>query len=269
MEKNDIILSVILPCFNHGKYLPEALASVDCSVFRDQIEIIIINDGSTDIHTNEVIDKLDTQKYIVIKQENQGLAHSRNNGILKAKADYVLMLDADNYIEPVFITDFFDFCKKGVEFDGFFGDQKRFGEENYVRKQGPMDFYKILFGNHIDACAIFRRQKLLEVGLYDADIPFMGIEDWDLWLKLNTNNAKIIYKNKVYFNYRVLNNSMIRSINHEHADILINYIQQKHKINPILINKAVDSYCNYYLSFTKVLELLLKKLITKLKLRFN
>lgn len=207
----EIKLSVIIPCFNHGQYLPDALASLDNSPKRDQIEVIIINDGSTDKYTIDYISGLDTSKYVVINQENLGLAKARNNGILKAQADYVLMLDADNYVEEEFITDFFGLVTAKKSFDALYGNARFFGEENRIQVQGEIDLFRLFKDNHIDACAVFRKKTLISAGLYDAEMPFMGLEDWDLWLRLGFYDAHIIYIPKIYFNYRVLSGSMIRT----------------------------------------------------------
>jgi len=221
-------LSVIIPCYNHGKYLPDALNSLDKSPKRDQVEVIIINDGSTDTYTNNYISALDAKKYVIINQKNQGLAKARNNGILHAKADFVLMLDADNYIEEVFLEDFFELINKGEEFDALYGDARFFGEENKIRAQGQIDLFKLLNDNHIDACAILNKNTLLKVGLYDANMPYMGWEDWDMWLRLAFEKAAIHYNAKVYFNYRVCSSSMIRAHNNDRFLKTRKYLLVKH-----------------------------------------
>jgi len=233
-------LSVIIPCFNHGKYLPDALASVDNSPKRDQIEVIIINDGSTDEYTNDLIAGLDTEKYEIINQENLGLAKARNNGILKAKADYVLMLDADNYIEEVFLTDFFGLINANKSFDALYGDARFFGEVNNIQVQGQVDVFKLLKKNYIDACAIFNKSTLISLGLYDAEMPFVGLEDWDFWLRLGLNNKHIIYTPKIYFNYRFLSNSMIRTPNPDRDEKSRKYLLVKHLNEKKFISEIID-----------------------------
>ncbi|HSV88271.1 MAG TPA: glycosyltransferase family A protein [Bacteroidales bacterium] len=252
-------LSAIIPCFNHGQYLPEALASLDNSPKRDQIEVIIINDGSTDEFTNDYIAGLDTNKYVIINQENLGLAKARNNGILTAQADFVLMLDADNYVEEVFLTDFFNLIQTNQSFDALYGDARFFGEVNKVQVQGEIDLLKLLKDNHIDACAIFNKITLINLGLYDDMMPVMGWEDWDLWLKLSFNDAKIIYKSKVYFNYRFLNNSMIRTHNLERFNGTKIYLTSKHLHKNENIMKIIKAYNFNYLSYKNLNSLYMLK----------
>jgi len=79
-----VLLSVVIPCYNHGEYLLEAIASVEACL--DPVyEIVIVNDGSTDPLTLNVMRHLTDQGYFVLNQENQGLATARNNGIEKAQ----------------------------------------------------------------------------------------------------------------------------------------------------------------------------------------
>ncbi len=92
-------VSIIIPCFNHGKFLLEAIKSVEkCD--KRLYELIIINDGSTDSFTANLIKSLLSQGYHVIEHENSGLSAARNTGIKAAHGRYILPLDADNRISP-------------------------------------------------------------------------------------------------------------------------------------------------------------------------
>src|SRR6266567_1459774 len=95
-------LSVIIPCFNHGEYLPEAVASVT-NLRRGDIELIVVDDGSTDERTREEMDKLAVAGIKVVRQANKGLAAARNAGILASRGEYVLPLDADDRLRPGWI----------------------------------------------------------------------------------------------------------------------------------------------------------------------
>jgi glycosyltransferase involved in cell wall biosynthesis len=88
-------VSVIIPCFNHGEFLPEAVASV-AAIERPDVELIVVDDGSTDERTCQEIDAIIAQGIKVVRQENKGVAAARNAGVLVAKGQYILPLDADN-----------------------------------------------------------------------------------------------------------------------------------------------------------------------------
>jgi glycosyltransferase involved in cell wall biosynthesis len=92
-------ISVIIPCYNYGRYVEAAVDSVLASTFYDY-EIIIVNDGSTDTQTIEILSYLNKPKTRVINQANQGLSIARNNGIKVSRGQYFLPLDDDDTIEP-------------------------------------------------------------------------------------------------------------------------------------------------------------------------
>ncbi len=97
-------VSVIIPCYNQAEYLQSALASVFCQSFTDW-EAIVVNDGSTD-DTVEIaagfFAKFPDCNWKLIDQKNAGLTSARNAGIEAAVGEYILPLDADDMISPVF-----------------------------------------------------------------------------------------------------------------------------------------------------------------------
>ncbi len=95
-------VSVIIPCYNHGKYIDEAVDSILNQTFKD-FEIIIVNDGSTDELTNNKLKQYDKPKTFVINKENEGLSVARNTAIKRAVGEYILTLDADDTFEPSFL----------------------------------------------------------------------------------------------------------------------------------------------------------------------
>lgn len=234
-----IRLSVVIPCYNHGKYLPEALASVDKSSNRDEIEVIIVNDGSNDEYTNQFISNLDQNKYVIINQENLGLAKARNNGIRIAKGKYILPLDSDNQVLSPYLIDALDVLDSDKSISVIFGNREFFGEKNSIDSVGEFNLQRLMLGNYIDACAVFRKKCWEEVGGYDEKMPYMGIEDWDLWLNFSFNGKKFYFINSICFRYRVLSSSMINSICKSNFQILDDYIYNKYS-NFLNYNLIVD-----------------------------
>ena len=96
------LISVVIPCYNDGKYLPETIERLKQQTFTDY-EIIIVNDGSTDKQTLEVLDALSTTGIVVLHKENGRMSSARNHGVRHAKGEYIAALDADDY----FHNDFF------------------------------------------------------------------------------------------------------------------------------------------------------------------
>ena len=73
-----IKLSIIIPCFNDGKYIMEAVSSAEACLGREMLEIIIVNDGSNDKFTCQKLDQLKLKGYCVLDQDNRGTAAARN-----------------------------------------------------------------------------------------------------------------------------------------------------------------------------------------------
>lgn len=110
--KNNLKVSIIIPVYNSGKYLETCLNSILAQTYKN-LEIIIINDGSTD-NSPEIIENYekDDSRIKVITQKNQGLSASRNNGLKKATGDYVTFVDSDDEIELTMIGDMLEKLKE-------------------------------------------------------------------------------------------------------------------------------------------------------------
>ena len=96
-------VTVIIPCYNQGHFLSDALASLaQCD--PASYLVTIVDDGSTDPATLRMFDQLDQKSFTVIHQPNKGLSAARNTGIKHANTDYVLMLDSDNTVSYTHLT---------------------------------------------------------------------------------------------------------------------------------------------------------------------
>ncbi|MGL4973269.1 MAG: glycosyltransferase family 2 protein, partial [Culicoidibacterales bacterium] len=100
---NQPLVSVIVPVYNVAQYLPKCLDSIVNQTYKN-LEIILVNDGSTDDSLEIIYDyaKKDP-RIIVIDQENQGQSVARNKALVKAKGRYTIFLDSDDYIEEIAI----------------------------------------------------------------------------------------------------------------------------------------------------------------------
>ncbi len=207
----ETILTIVIPCFNHGAYLEETLKSVYNSTKQYIPEIIILNDGSTDELTLEVLKKVEKSGVLVIHQENQGLSKTRNNGIQIAKGKYILPLDSDNNVCFDYLNTAVELLEKRPDIDIIYGNAKYIGERSGTWKNHQLDTRKMLYSNHIDACAIFRKQTWESVNGYPIDMQFVGCEDWIFWLKCIQQKSQFYFLDKICFEYRVLSNSMSRN----------------------------------------------------------
>lgn len=243
------IISVIIPCYNQGVYIQEALDSLakcDPALY----EVIIINDGSSDSYTNEYLKNLSENGYSVIFQVNKGLGEARNVGIAHARGQYILPLDADNKILPAYLEESLEVFSSQKEVAVVYGNAGYFGQKTGILKPGHFNLQRMMLGNYIDACAVIKKSVLKEVGYYDS-MKIMGFEDWDLWLRIAFKGYKFHYIDKVLFEYRVSSNSMIKNLN---ADI-----KKQNAIKDYFLEKYHDK-----LDFSFVEE----KILFRIKKRF-
>ena len=103
-NKNSPLVSIIIPCYNYGQYVEEAIDSVLNQTIKN-IEIIVVDDGSTDPNTIKILKNLKKPKTKIIHQENQTQAIARNNGIKISKGKYICCLDADDKLEPTYLEE--------------------------------------------------------------------------------------------------------------------------------------------------------------------
>lgn len=201
-------VSVIIPCFNHGEFLPEAVASVTATK-RDDAEVIVVDDGSTDERTRAETDKLIAQGIKVIRQENKGLAAARNVAIAAAQGEYILPLDADNRLRPAYIEHGIRILDANPQVGVVYGDAGYMGTRVGHWHVGPFNRSWLLQGNYIDACAVYRRSVWEQNGGYDGTMPVQGLEDWDFWLGALQHGWQFAYVPEILFDYRVAKQSMI------------------------------------------------------------
>ena len=201
-------LAVIVPCFNHGQFLPEAIASVT-AVERDDVELIVVDDGSTDALTRAEMNVLIASGVRVIRQENRGLAAARNAGILASVAKYILPLDADNRLRPGYIDQGIRLLDSNPHIGVVYGDAEYIGTRQGRWRVGEFDLDRLMEANYIDACAAYRRSIWEQNGGYDASMPVQGAEDWDFWLSTLEHGWRFAYVPEILFDYRVADQSML------------------------------------------------------------
>ncbi|MEO6191543.1 MAG: glycosyltransferase [Thermoanaerobaculia bacterium] len=199
-------LSVVIPCFELGELLVEAVASVERSA-AGSCELIVVDDGSRQPRTLEVIAALRERGYHVISQPNSGLAAARNRGIGEARGRYILPLDADNRLAPGFIAAAVHVIDAQPEVGVVYGDRLDFGARSGRQRIPEVDLPELLWANTIDACAVYRREIWEASGGYDAGAAVW--EDWELWISAAERGWRFHRLPEVAFEYRVRPGSML------------------------------------------------------------
>jgi glycosyltransferase involved in cell wall biosynthesis len=209
------MVSIIITTYNYAQYVERAIRSaLDQTIDNEQYEIIVVNDCSTD-ETTEVLQNYETEVRIFNLEKNLGLAGARNFGIKKAKGQFVIFLDADDYIHKELIR-----------------LQKIFLEENNTLDAVSVDYYLVdERGKHLKhvnaqenpiACGImFRKDFLYNIGLYDEG--FRAREEEDLrirWVdKYNIYNIIL-----PLYRYRMHDSNLTKNLDEmdKHRELLQN-----------------------------------------------
>jgi len=175
-------VSVIIPCYNQGHYLDEAVESILSQTFQD-FEIIVVDDGSTELSTAEKLKNYRKPKTAVYFKKNGGPSSARNFGIEKAKGEYILPLDADDYFEKTFLEKAVKILDEN-EKNGFVKCYvKNFGALNNYWKPKGNALVDFLAANQAVNAVLFRKSAWQEVGGYDETMQ-NSVEDWDFNIKM-------------------------------------------------------------------------------------
>jgi glycosyltransferase involved in cell wall biosynthesis len=257
-------VSVIMPCFNHGEFLPEAVGSVK-NIKRDDIELIVVDDGSTDERTRKEIDKLCEHGIKVIRQDNKGPAAARNVGIRASQGEYLFPLDADDRLRSGWINHGIGILDSDPGVGVVYGDAQCFGTRTHRWEVGPFDADRLLDWNFIHASALYRRPVWEQNSGYDETRLVQGLEDWDFWLGALEHGWRFAYVTEVFFDYRQAEQSMTTRAA-PFKDQIREFVARKHGV---LYRQAWLSILNERQSVRWNLRNLSKLLKSRLKQKFN
>jgi glycosyltransferase involved in cell wall biosynthesis len=200
-------ISIIIPCYNLGKYIYEAVESVFDQTMQ-QFEIIIVNDGSTDELTKLMLEAFEHPQIRVVHQENQGVGAARNHGIRLAKGRYICCLDADDRIRPTFLAQAYTILDTQAEVGFVTGYFKMFDEATDIFRPDNCDLLSMLILNYAVEPSVFRKEGWGKVGGYCETFSSGGIEDWDLWLSLLELGYRASIIPEIVWDYRIRANQM-------------------------------------------------------------
>lgn len=197
-------ISVVIPAYNHEKFIKETIESILNQTFED-FELIIIDDRSTDKTAQLIKEFSDKRIRFYENDENKGIFHNRSLGVNLAKGKYIALLDSDDLMYPNRLQVQYDFLEKNSDthYCGSLGtliddNSVEIGELNKVT--GTLNA-TLLFANQIiNPAVMFRRSILEKVGGYEN---FSPAEDYHYTLKVVFNNLKIVNLNERLVKYRV------------------------------------------------------------------
>lgn len=199
-------VSIVLPVYNHLRFLPEAIGSILAQTHRD-FELVIVNDGSTD-GTREYLDALSDPRVVVVHQDNRRLPSALNTGFARARGELLTWTSADNHVSPLFLAGLVGALDAhpdaGFAYSAFawIDDESRI---TGVHRDQEVSVRSLFKQNPGIAAFLYRRSCAEAVGEYDPALE--GAEDWDMWLRI-VERTPAVYVPEVLYYYRLHDDSM-------------------------------------------------------------
>jgi teichuronic acid biosynthesis glycosyltransferase TuaG len=201
------LVSIVIPTYNHARFLRAALNSVIGQTF-DRWEAIIVNNFSTD-DTLHIIESYDDPRIRYVNFANQGIiAASRNYGIANTSASYIAFLDSDDIWYPQKLEKCMQLLEQGSDMVCHAETWVGPGERRRDVVYGPASratYDALLFdGNCISTSAVVVKRELIErVGGFSEEATFITAEDYELWLKLAGAGARIGFLTDILGEYLI------------------------------------------------------------------
>ena len=243
----NILVSIIVPCYNQSEYLEESLNSVLYQKFHDW-ECIIVNDGSSDdteARAQEWCEKDNRFKYLY--KENGGLSSTRNFGIQSAKGEFILPLDADDKIAANYVELAIEQFKVETNTKLVYCKAEKFGEVNGIWHLPDFSLSLLARRNMIFCSAIYRKQDWVSVNGYDENMIY-GWEDWEFWVAILKDGGNVFCLDEIGFYYRTSKKSMVNQMSDDHKKNSQSYMCEKHPQffiqhigSPIQLNETIES----------------------------
>jgi glycosyltransferase involved in cell wall biosynthesis len=181
-------VSVIIPCYNYARFVPDAIASVIAQTFVDW-ELIVVDDGSTDTTlttAQQLMAQHPDRRMRVFHQPNRGNAAARNTGAERAVGEYIMYLDADDLIAPTYLERTTAILRNQPTVGFVYTGMRLFGEDRHDWPSTTYNARLLPIENMVLSHALLRRAAWEQVGGFDSIHPLYGLEDWDFGLRLAT-----------------------------------------------------------------------------------
>ena len=197
MEK----VSVIMPCYNDGKYIMEAIDSIVKQTYQNW-ELIIVDDGSDDEETKRIINEIQNPKIKVFHTEHLRPAGARNYGIQKAEGTYILPVDSDDRIHEEYMEKAVKMIESNPRIGVVYCKAELFGEKSGSWNLPDYSFKHMLLDNIVFVTALFYKSDWEKVGGFNTSMA-QGMEDYDFWLSILGLEREICQIPEALFYYRI------------------------------------------------------------------
>lgn len=219
MKNNQPLVSVVIPCYNHERFVKDSIQSVIDQTYKN-IELIIIDDGSRDdsVLMIKELTAVCKERFIHFEfrsRPNIGLGETLNEALSWCKGKYFSVIASDDQMLKDKTTIQVNFLERNLEFVAVFGGVKVIDDNNKfiierLNEDKQYSFKEIIMHEHDlpASTQMIRTMAIREVGGYD---PSLVIEDWYMLLKLSMN-SNIFYISYVFCLYRQHNSNISKNL---------------------------------------------------------
>jgi len=232
------LVSIVIPCYKQAHFLKDALDSALAQDYPN-VEIIVVNDGSPD-NTSEVVNHYiqehSERSIRLIEKPNGGLSSARNAGVSSSHGEWILPLDSDDKLSPRAVSVYMEEVQKTGS-DIVFCDRQDFGSSQQYVRPGLFDLQRLLVGNQLSYCSLYRKQVWVVVGGYDENMR--SYEDWNFWIAAAKKGFHGSYVGQPLFLYRTSEQSMYTDAILHHDQIFCQIVLNHQELYPAeLVEKA-------------------------------
>lgn len=227
------LISIIITCYNYGRYLAQSLDSAMNQTYPN-VEVLIVDDGSPDLESQRFLEEIE-KKYPnvpIYRKTNSGQSGARNFGIGKSNANYFIQLDADDYIAPTYAEECMKQMIVSPQISPVYTDVTFFGDEDFTDQVPEWNLEKIKRANFIYSCPAFNRKAWEACGGYDVNM--FGDEDYELYLHMALKGfigkripGYLLFK-RYHLSEMVCVGSVLKA--QDPKDNMTKYVRFKHKL---------------------------------------
>ena len=204
-------VSIVIPLYNKQKFVVEAVESALAQDYND-FDVIVVDDGSTDY--SAAIARLYGDRIKFIEQQNAGVSAALNNGIKNSTGDFIICLDADDWIEPNYISK--TILKMADPKVGFVSTDTQLEGLEHRRLISPeTTLEQEMLDNRLSGCSLIRRKAYLQTPGFMLD----GYQDWNMWINILKRGWIVATAHDTCQHYRIQSDSMLPKLAGKHEEM--------------------------------------------------
>jgi glycosyltransferase involved in cell wall biosynthesis len=261
---SDPLVSVIIPCFDQGQFLAEAVASARSQTYKN-IEIVVVDDGSAEPVKNilATLEKHPVEVRLFEHPSRRGSSAARNTAVKHSNGELILPLDADDLLAPTFLERTTAILRNDPAISCVYTDMQLFGDQSYLHKP-DVSLISSLSGVPSPACVLYRRAVYDTVGGYREHIH--AGEDTDFAIRSMQLSFKYMHLEEPLYLYRkhALSTSTqyssdgniktVQSICNEHKSLLVEHLEEVLVLKENRYCMLKEEYGHLHEEFHKLLK---------------